>query len=60
MGDEIIIERIEVIQGGTFQIDFVNKETNESNRCFIDPKDFFNMIGQAMQNNVNEWIKKNG
>jgi len=60
MGDEIVIMKIEVIQGGILQIDFLNTATNKSERCFIDPYNFFNMLGNAMQDNVHYWIKMNG
>ena len=55
MGPEIVIERIEIIQGGLLQIDFLNKETKGIFRCFADPDVFFGMIGKAMQGNVEKW-----
>lgn len=57
MGDEIELKNIDVIQGGTIQIDFYNKTENRHDRCFCDPKDFFKMIGIAMQANADKWME---
>ena len=54
MGDEIIIYAIEVIQNGLLQIDFRNENTDEQFRAFCEPKEFFGMIGKAMQKNFDQ------
>ena len=59
MGDEVIIKKIEVIQGGLFQIDTQNLKDNKCQRIFIDPYKLFTMIGQAMQNNHIDYLNKN-
>lgn len=48
MGDEIIIEKLEVIQNGLLQIDFRNLENNKIDRCFIELGEFFKMLGPAL------------
>jgi hypothetical protein len=58
MGDKIIIESIEVIQDGLFQIDFKNVKTEEYYRCFIEPDKLFGMIGEAMQENYNKYLDR--
>lgn len=58
MGDEIIIENIEIIQGGVIQIDFYNKDKNKHDRAFCDPEEFWGFIGKSMQKNMNDWAKK--
>ena len=55
MGEEILIEAIEIIQGGLLQIDFRNTETNECDRCFIEPEKFFAMLGKALQKSLVAW-----
>lgn len=62
MDDEIIIERIEIIQDGLLQFDFHNTTQNEHFqnehfRCLVNPKVFFGMLGTAMQTNLNKWIE---
>ena len=49
MGDEIIIESIEIIYDGLIQIDFKNNDTGEFYRSFIEPEKLFKMIGESMQ-----------
>jgi hypothetical protein len=58
MGDKIVIENIEVIQDGLFQIDFKNTNTGKYDRCFIDPRDLFEMIGEAMQENHDKYLDR--
>ena len=55
MGEEIVIEKIAIIQGGVLQIDLLYTETKKRDRCFAAPTDFFRMLGNAiaMQENVN-------
>ena len=55
MGEEILIEAIEIIQGGLLQIDFRNTETNKCDRCFIEPVKFFGMLGKALQKGLAAW-----
>ena len=57
MGDEIIIVAIEIIQGGLIQIDLKNETKNEHYRAFVEPKDFFSMLGNAMQKNSDDFQK---
>lgn len=56
MGDKIIIESIEVIQDGLFQIDLKNETTGKYDRCFVEPEDLFGMIGKAIQKNHDKYI----
>lgn len=57
MGDEIIIMAIDIIYGGLIQIDLKNETKNEHYRVFVDPKDFFSMLGNAMQKNSDDFQK---
>jgi len=58
MGDNIIITDIKVIQEGLFQIDIHNKTNNRRDRLFIEPDELFNMIGNAMKENHDKYIKE--
>jgi len=55
MGDEIEFIRVEVIQNGLLQMDFRNNTTNTPIRAFVDPGDFFKMLGQSMDENLIEY-----
>ena len=59
MNNRVIIEQIEVIQGGIFQIDIYRipkiSEEEKRERIFIEPADLFGMIGKAIQKNVGKW-----
>jgi hypothetical protein len=60
MGEEIIIQSIKIIQNGLVQVDFWFTQQEKGERAFCDPDRFFNMIGESMQENHNDFIKKNG
>ncbi len=51
MGDKIIIESIEIIQGGLIQIYLYNETINKHEIAFCEPNKFFNLIGESMQKN---------
>lgn len=48
MGDDIEVREIEVINGGTLQVDLWNVTKNHGIRFFADPEQFLNAIGKAM------------
>ena len=60
MGDEIILKAIEVIQDGLLQIDLWNETERKEIRFFAEPKEFFNMLGNAMQKNFKQYQIKDG
>ena len=49
MGEEIIIEDIQFINGELFQIDFRKTESNELCRVFVEPHKLFEMIGNSLE-----------
>lgn len=51
MGELIVLEAIAVIQGGLLQIDIRYENSGKGERFFVEPKDFFTKLGNAM--NVN-------
>jgi len=56
MGDSIILTGLKIIQNGLFQIDFKNDNTGESFRAFVQPLEFFEKLGQSMQDNHYKWV----
>ena len=60
MGDEILIEAIEVVMGDKFnlplfQIDFRNTKTGRSDRCFIEIEELFDALGRALKYVKGSW-----
>jgi len=54
MGEEIIVDAIEIVENGLIQIDFRNNDTGETFRAFCDPDRFFGLIGASMQKNFEQ------
>jgi len=46
MGEEIVLIRIECVRDA-YQLDFLNKDTGISNRCFIQKDAFFAFVTVA-------------
>jgi hypothetical protein len=57
VGDEIMFESIEIIQGGLIQIDIKNVTKNTTERCFMQPSELFKLFGDAMQRSHDKWIQ---
>jgi len=71
MGDQVILESVEVIQRGLLQLDFKVAELNQEEdleegsaatpsdqrgfRCFVDPGPFFELLGAAFQRQHDDW-----
>lgn len=47
MGPEINIERIEVVNNESYQINFINEDTGQMYRCFIRRDAMFTMLATA-------------
>lgn len=64
MGEEITLQDVQIIQGGTLQIDIYFEEQKKGGRFFCDPNEFFRKLGMSMQKNADKWnedhAKENG
>ena len=55
MGENILFQRVEIIQGGLLQIDFRLEEQEITERMFINAKDFFSQLGESMSKSADKW-----
>jgi len=63
MGEEITVQSVEIINGGTIQIDIWFVKQCRRERVFIEGEKFFSMFGKAMGKKSLEeaerWEKEN-
>lgn len=53
------LEDIKIVQGGLIQLEFINTAKKERYRVILDPFSFFQKLGEAMDQDHIEWLRRN-